>query len=193
MFCVVVVVVVVVLFRVVCMMEWSSCWFVTCVGFGSLYVCLSVFPCVLCCCCFVSCCLHDGVELVLVCHVCWFWQSVCLSTTVTAITTTYETVANALTEKKQVYMVLRDVAKAFDKVWHNGLKCKILRLILPEILKKILCNFLEHRTAKINIGNKFSKEINLSSGVPQGSVYTYFVIVTLYLVFRLPLDLRALF
>ncbi len=44
----------------------------------------------------------------------------------TAITTTYETIANALAEKKQVYMVLRDVAKAFDKVWHNGLKYKIL-------------------------------------------------------------------
>ncbi len=34
----------------------------------------------------------------------------------TAITITYETIANALADKKQVYMVLRDVAKAFDKV-----------------------------------------------------------------------------
>ncbi len=88
----------------------------------------------------------------------------------TAITTTYETIANALAEKKQVYMVLRDVAKAFDKVWHNGLKYKILRLRLPDILEKILCNFLDKRTAKINIGNKFSMNINLLSGVPQGSV-----------------------
>ena len=41
----------------------------------------------------------------------------------TAITTNYETIANALVDKKkkQVYMVLRDVAKASDKVWHNGL------------------------------------------------------------------------
>lgn len=59
----------------------------------------------------------------------------------TAITTAYETIANALAEKKQVYLVLRDVAKAFDKVWHHGLKYKIIRLGLPDILSKILCNF----------------------------------------------------
>jgi len=88
----------------------------------------------------------------------------------TAITTTYETIANALADKKQVYLVLRDVAKAFDKVWHNGLKFKILRLGLPDILEKTLCNFLDNRKAKINIGNDYSNEIRLLSGVPQGSV-----------------------
>ncbi len=40
----------------------------------------------------------------------------------TATATTYETIANALANKQQVYVVLRDVAKAFDKVWHNGLE-----------------------------------------------------------------------
>ncbi len=42
--------------------------------------------------------------------------------TKTAIATTYEMIANALADKQEVYVVLRDVAKAFDKVWHNGLK-----------------------------------------------------------------------
>ena len=67
-------------------------------------------------------------------------------------------------------MVLRDVAKAFDKVWHNRLKYKILRLGLPDILEKTLCNFLDNRKAKINIGNDYSNKIRLLSGVPQGSV-----------------------
>lgn len=84
----------------------------------------------------------------------------------TAITTTHETIANALADKKQVYLVLRDVAKAFDKVWHNGLKYKILRLGLPDIIEKILCTFLDNRKAKINIGSDFSNEIKLLSGVP---------------------------
>ncbi len=54
----------------------------------------------------------------------------------TAITTTYETIANALAEKHQAVVVLRDVAKAFDKVWHNDLKYKLLRLGLPSVLEK---------------------------------------------------------
>lgn len=97
----------------------------------------------------------------------------------TAITTTYESIANALADKKQVFIVLRDVAKAFDKVWHNGVKYKILRLGLPDILEKILCKFLDNRKAKINFGNEYSREINLLSGVPQGSVLS----PTLYTLF----------
>ncbi len=52
-----------------------------------------------------------------------------------------------------IIIVLRDVAKASDKVWHNGLKYKILRLGLPDILEKTLCNFLDNRKAKTNIGH----------------------------------------
>ncbi len=99
--------------------------------------------------------------------------------TSTAIATTYETIANALADKYQVTVVLRDVAKAFDKVWHNGLKYKLIRLGLPPILEKILCTFLDHRTAKISIGNDYSNNINLLSGVPQGSILSP-VLYTLY-------------
>lgn len=69
-----------------------------------------------------------------------------------------------------MYVVLRDVAKAFDKVWHNGLKYKLLRLKLPTILEKTLCNFLDNRKAKVKIGKDNGNDINLLSGVPQGSV-----------------------
>ena len=62
------------------------------------------------------------------------------------------------------------MAKAFDKVWHNGPKYKLLRLNMPPILEKTLCNFLNNRTAKIIIGNDNSNNIILQNGVPQGSV-----------------------
>ncbi len=54
--------------------------------------------------------------------------------TTTAITIIYEIIANALANKQQVHVVLRDVAKVFDKVWHRGLKYKLLQLNLPAIL-----------------------------------------------------------
>ncbi len=90
--------------------------------------------------------------------------------TTTAIATAYEYIATSLANKNQCFAVLRDVAKAFDKVWHSGLKYKIIRLGLPELLEKILCNFLDSRTSKIKIGTKYSNSIRLESGVPQGSV-----------------------
>ncbi len=66
--------------------------------------------------------------------------------------------------------MLRDVAKAFDKVWINGLKYKLNHLGLPEILLKTLCSFLDDRSAKIKIGSETSNNIQILSGVPQGSV-----------------------
>ncbi len=90
--------------------------------------------------------------------------------TTTAIATSHEIMANALAEGKQAVIVLRDVAKAFHKVWHNGLKYKLLRIGLPPLLEKVLCTFLDNRTARISIGCNLSNEIHLQSGVPQGSV-----------------------
>ncbi len=99
--------------------------------------------------------------------------------TTTAIASTYEEIANSLAEKHQVIVVLRDVAKTFDEVWHSGLKFKLLSIGLPDILEKILSTFLDNRTASIAIGNKVSTEISILSGVPQGSVLS----PTLYTLF----------
>ncbi len=57
--------------------------------------------------------------------------------TTTAIATTYETISNALNNKQQVTLILRDVNKAFDKMWQEGLKYKILQINLPSSLEKI--------------------------------------------------------
>ena len=64
----------------------------------------------------------------------------------------------------------RDVAKAFDKVWHEGLKYKIIRENLPNCFEKILCNFLDDRSARIRIEEFIGPKFNLKSGVPQGSI-----------------------
>ncbi len=48
-----------------------------------------------------------------------------------------------------------------------------------------MCNFLDNRKAKINIGNKYSENIDLLIGVPQGSVLS----PTLYTLFTTDLPL----
>ena len=87
----------------------------------------------------------------------------------TALAITYEKIAQALGEKQLCYVVLRDVAKAFDKVWHNGLKYKLINLKLPPIFTKLLCTFLDQRTASISINNYIGTPFRIRSGVPQGS------------------------
>ncbi len=53
-------------------------------------------------------------------------------------------------------MLLRDVAKSFDKIWQDGLRYKLAQLQLPNILQKLLITFLNIRTAKIKISTEFS-------------------------------------
>lgn len=87
----------------------------------------------------------------------------------TAIATISETIANALADKKQCCLVMRDVSKAFDKVWTKGLKFKIQHLQLPTILAKVLNSFLDNRTASISLKSFEGPPFELLSGVPQGS------------------------
>ena len=87
-----------------------------------------------------------------------------------AILKLYEIIAMNQRQRSQCNVVCRDVAKAFDKVWHRGLKFKILRLQLPDITEKILCSFLDNRTAQIKMEGRLSDKFELKSGVPQGSI-----------------------
>ena len=91
----------------------------------------------------------------------------------------YETVALNRRNGSQCNIVCRDIEKAFDKVWHESIKFKIMNLELPSILEKITCSFLDDRTAKIKYKDT-SSEINVLSGVPQGSALspTLFILYT---------------
>lgn len=90
--------------------------------------------------------------------------------TQTALAMITEKVAIAKREGHQVNLILRDVEKAFDKVWHPGMKYKLLQLGLPPELERILCDYLDNRTARIQVGNYLGPEFELKAGTPQGSV-----------------------
>ena len=62
-----------------------------------------------------------------------------------------------------------DVAKAFDNVWHNGLRYKIYRLDLPTKLCGWLSDFLVGRLIiQIKIEGFLSPNVCLKAGVQQG-------------------------
>ena len=65
---------------------------------------------------------------------------------------------------------LLDVEKAFDNVWHNGIRYKIFQLNLPTKMTHWLSDFLVGRVTQVNINGFMSNQINPKAGVPQGSV-----------------------
>lgn len=58
-----------------------------------------------------------------------------------------ETVVQQKADGGQCHLILRDITKAFDKVWHLGMKYSILHLGLLVILEKLFCDFLDDRSA----------------------------------------------
>ena len=49
-----------------------------------------------------------------------------------------------------------DVEKAFDNVWHNGLRFKIFQLDLPTKMTRWLSDFLVGRLIQVNVNNFLS-------------------------------------
>ena len=63
-----------------------------------------------------------------------------------------------------------DVEKAFDNVWHNGLRYKIFVLNLPSKMTCWLSDFLVGRVIQVNVNCFLSDKISPIAGVPQGCV-----------------------
>lgn len=80
----------------------------------------------------------------------------------------------ALDENKYCSAVFLDVAQAFDKVWHVGLKYKIRRK-LPAQIAKVLCSYLDDRKFRVKHESAIADLAPISSGVPQGSVLGSFL------------------
>ena len=71
---------------------------------------------------------------------------------------------------EHVVATFLDVEKAFDNIWHNGLRYKIFQLDLPIKLTRWLSDFLVDCVIQVNIKGSLSNQINPKAGVPQGSV-----------------------
>ena len=68
-----------------------------------------------------------------------------------------------------VIVAFLDVEKAFDNVWHNGLRYKIYQLDLPTKLCRWLSDFLVGRVIQIKTEGFMSPKVYQKAGVPQGS------------------------
>ena len=72
--------------------------------------------------------------------------------------------------REHVVAAFLDVEKAFDNVWHNGLRYKIFMLDLPTKMTRWLSDFLVGRVIQVNVNGFLSDQISPAAGVLQGSV-----------------------
>ena len=80
-----------------------------------------------------------------------------------------QTIMESFNRDEHVIAAFLDVEKAFQNVWHNGLRYKIYQLDLPTKLCRWLSDFLVERAIQVKIEGFFISKSLLQSKCPQGS------------------------
>ena len=81
-----------------------------------------------------------------------------------------EEVTSKLDEGKKIEVCYLDFSKAFDSVNHRLLKSKLEHFGIQGQLQNWISAFLSHRSFYVRVGEECSTPVQLTSGVPQGSV-----------------------
>ena len=81
-----------------------------------------------------------------------------------------QSIMDSFSRGEHVVAAFLDIEKAFDNVWHNGLRFEIFQLDLPTKMTHWVSDFLVGRLIQVNVNNFFSCQINPKAGVPQSSV-----------------------
>ena len=80
-----------------------------------------------------------------------------------------QTIMESFNRGEHVIAAFLDVEKAFENVWHNGLRYKIYQLDLPIKLCRWLSGFLVGRVVQVKIEGFLSPKVYPKAGVPLGS------------------------
>jgi hypothetical protein len=89
--------------------------------------------------------------------------------------------------KQATVAVLLDVEGAFDSVWHDGLRFKLVQTGLPDKLIRVTSSFLQDRSLYVLLEGSKSKVVYLLAGTPQGSSLS----PTLYIIYNNDIPLNT--
>lgn len=71
--------------------------------------------------------------------------------------------------KKSTGMILLDVEKAFDSIWHDGLIYKLIKMKFPSYLTKMINAFIRGRKFAVHVNGAISDERSIPAGLAQGT------------------------
>ncbi|GFY15748.1 RNA-directed DNA polymerase from mobile element jockey [Trichonephila clavipes] len=90
--------------------------------------------------------------------------------TVTQLLRVTELVHTSFQNHQATGMLFVDIANAFDKIWHDGLVSKMMRLEFSDQILKIIHSYLNSRELRVRVENCLSSPRPVKSGIPQGSL-----------------------
>ena len=90
--------------------------------------------------------------------------------TVNRLLALLDSIYKGLEEHKDIILILLDISKAFDKVWHPGLLYKLKQLGIKGTLYKWIESYLTNRVQRVVVGGQSSSYRATHAGVPQGSI-----------------------
>ncbi|GFX26545.1 probable RNA-directed DNA polymerase from transposon BS [Trichonephila clavipes] len=90
--------------------------------------------------------------------------------TVTQLLRVTDLIHHGFQNNQATGMLFVDIAKAFDKIWHDGLLSKMMRLGFSDQLIKIIHSYLNSREFRVRVENSLSTPRPILSEVPQGSL-----------------------
>ena len=73
------------------------------------------------------------------------------------------------TEGNRTVVAFFDYAKAYDKVWRDGLIDKMITQNIPRRYIRYVKTFLSQRKTRVEVNNTMSQQFLLKEGLPQGS------------------------
>jgi hypothetical protein len=82
----------------------------------------------------------------------------------------FNDLALELDKQHEVDIIFLDFSKAFDKVSHGMLMCKLENLKIHPNILSVIRSFLFGRTQRVVLDGELSNSVCVTSGVPQGSV-----------------------
>lgn len=93
-----------------------------------------------------------------------------MHSTVQQLARVSEHISHCLNLKRSTGMILLDIEKAFDTVWHAGLLHKLIKSSIPLRLVKLIQSYLENRTFSVSLDDQSSCAKYIPAGIPQGSI-----------------------